>query len=69
MLSIIIWCKVDVKFCKAQLNKIIQSGRFLGSLGSLGSSKKCFSTIRNNSCCFSNRCRNSKKYMVLEQQL
>ena len=60
-----------------KLAKIIQSGGFLGSLlsrsineNSCSFSKKCFSTIRNNSSCFSNRCRNSKKkYMDLGQQL
>ena len=56
----------DLKLSKAQISKIIQSGGFLGSLlsklaGPLiinesgnSFSKKCFSTIRNYSCCFSN---------------
>ena len=60
-----------MKLSKAQISKIIQSGGFLGSLlsklaGPLDESsnsfgKKYFSSIRNNSSCFSNRCRNSKK--------
>ena len=45
----------DLKLSKAQIFKIIQSGGFLGSLLSSNSfSKKCFSTIRNYSYCFSN---------------
>ena len=61
----------DLKLSKAQISKIIQSGGFLGSLLSKLSgplmkmavplAKKCFSTIRNNSCCFGNWCWNSKK--------
>ena len=69
----------DIKLSKAQISEIIQSGGFLGSLlsklaGQLMKmafplAKKYFSSIRNNSCYFSNRCRNSKKSMVQEQQL
>ena len=54
----------DLKLCRAQISKIIQSGEFLGSLLSklagplmkiaIPLAKKCFSSIRNNSCCFSN---------------
>ena len=54
----------DLKLSKAQISKIIQSGGFLGSLLSklagplmkvaIPLTKKCFSTIRNYSCCFSN---------------
>ena len=54
----------DLKLSRAQISKIIQSGGFLGSLLSklagplmkivVRLAKKCFSTIRNNSCCFSN---------------
>ena len=61
----------DLKFSKAQINKIIQFGGFLGSLlsklaGSLMKvaiplAKKCISTIRNNSSSFSSRCSNSEK--------
>ena len=39
----------DLKLSKAQIHKIIQSGGFHNSFR-----KKCFSSIRNNSCCFSN---------------
>ena len=69
----------DLKLSKAQISRIIQSGGFPGSLLSKSAgplmkvaiplAKKCFSSITNNSYCFSNRCRNSKtKYIVLEQQ-
>ena len=61
----------DLKLSKAQIFKIIQSGGFLGSLLSklagplmkvaIPLAKKCFSSIRNNTCCFSNWCRNSKE--------
>ena len=61
----------DIKLSKAQIFKIIQSGGFSGSLLSKLSgplmkvavplAKKYFSSIRNNSSCFSNRSRNSKK--------
>ena len=61
----------DIKLSKAQISKIIQSGEFLGSLLSKLASplmkiavtlvKKYFSSIRNSSCCFSNRCKSSKK--------
>ena len=61
----------DIKLSKAQIFKIIQSGGFSGSLLSKLSgplmkvavplAKKYFSSIRNNSTCFSNWCRNSKK--------
>ena len=61
----------DFKLFKLQISKIIQSGGFLDSLlsklaGPLNESncsigKKYFSPIRNNSCCFSNWCRNSKE--------
>ena len=60
----------DIKLSKVQI-KIIQSGGFLGSLLSklagplmkvaIPLAKKCFSSIRNNSSCISNRCRNSEK--------
>ena len=53
----------DLKLFKAQISNVIQSGGFLGSLLSkladplmkiaVPLAKKCFSTIRNNSCCFS----------------
>ena len=53
----------DIKLSEAQIFKINQSGGFLGSLfsklaGSLMKvavllAKKYFSSIRNNSCCFS----------------
>ena len=52
----------DFKLSKAQISKIIQTGGFLGSLlsklaGPLNENsssfrKKCFSSIRNCSCCF-----------------
>ena len=55
----------DLKFSKAQISKIIQSGRFLGSLLSklagplmkvaIPLAKKYFSSIRNNRSCLSNR--------------
>ena len=55
---------IDLKLSKARVSKIIQSGGFLGSLlskladpfmkASNSFSKKCFSSIKNNSCCFSN---------------
>ena len=61
----------DLKLSKAQISKIIQSGGFLGSLLSKLASplmkvaiplaKKCFSSIRNSSSCFSDCCRNSKE--------
>ena len=61
----------DIKLSKAQINKISQSRGFLGSLLSklvgplmkvaVTLAKKCFSSIRNNSSCFSIRCRNTKK--------
>ena len=54
----------DLKLSKAQISKIIQSGRFLGSLLSklagplikvaISLAKNFFSTIWNYSCCFSN---------------
>ena len=54
----------DLKLSKTQISKIIQSGGFLGSLLSklagqlmkvaIPLAKKCFSIIRNYSCCFSN---------------
>ena len=54
----------DLKLSKAQISKIIQSRGFLGSVISklagplmkvaIPLAKKCFSTIRNNSSCFSN---------------
>ena len=66
----------DLKLSEAQIFKIIRSRGFLGSLLSklagplmkvaVPLAKKYFCSIRNNSCCFSNLCRNSKKkYMVL----
>ena len=52
----------DLKLSKAQISKIIQSGGFSGSLLSkiagplmkiaVPLAKKCFSFIRNYSCCF-----------------
>ena len=51
----------NLKLSKAQNFKIIQSGGFSGSLLSKLAGKKCFSSIRNNSCCFSNWCRNLKE--------
>ena len=61
----------DLKFSEAQISKIIQSGGFLGPLVSkiagplmkvaIPLAKKSFSSIRNNSSCFSDRCRNSKE--------
>ena len=54
----------DLKLSKAQISKIVQSGEFLGSLLSklvgplvkvvIPLAKRCFSTIRNYSCCFGN---------------
>ena len=53
----------DLKLSRAQISKIIQSGGFLGLLlivsrsineSSNSISKKCFTSIRNNCCCFSN---------------
>ena len=54
----------DIKLSKAKISKIIQSGRFLGSLLSklagplmkvaVPLAKKYFNSIRNNGCCFSN---------------
>ena len=54
----------DLRLSKDQISKIIQSGRVLGSLLSklagplmnvaIPLAKKCFSTIRNSSCCFRN---------------
>ena len=61
----------DIKFPKAQISKIIQSGGFLESLlskltGTLMKvavtlAKFFFYFIRNNSSCFRNRCRDSKE--------
>ena len=61
----------NIKLSKAQIFNIIQSEGFLGSLLSklagplmkvtVVLAKKHFSSIRNNSCCFSNWCRNSKE--------
>ena len=60
-----------IKLSKTQICKIIQYGGFLGSLLSkiagplmkvaVPLAKKYFRSIGNNSCCFSNWCRNSKK--------
>ena len=54
----------DLKLSKAQISKIIQPGGFLGLLLSklaaalmkvaIPLAKKCFSSIRNYNCCFSN---------------
>ena len=65
------YMSTDIKFSKAQMSKIIQSGGFLGSLLSniagplmkvaVPFEKKSFSFTRNNSCCFSNRSNNSKE--------
>ena len=59
----------DIKFCKAQINKIIQSGGFLGKLhGPLlktglslikNISSKCFNSFRINCSSISSRCRNT----------
>ena len=53
----------DLKLYKAQISKILQSGGFLGSFFSklagplmkvaISLAKKCFSSVRNNSSCFS----------------
>ena len=61
----------DLKLSKPQISKIIQSGGFLGSLLSklagtlmkvvIPLAKKCFSSIRNNSSCFIDWCKNSKE--------
>ena len=60
----------DINLSKAEVSKIIQSDGFLGSLLSkLGGPlmkvaiplEKSFTSIRNNSICFSIRCRNSEK--------
>ena len=58
----------DLKLSEVQISKIIQSGGFLGSLLSklagpsikiaIPLEKKCFSTIRNNSCWLDNWCGN-----------
>ena len=59
----------DIKLSKAQINKIIQSGGFLGSLLSklVGPLMKVAVPLAKNvlaplgsSCCFSIRCRNTK---------
>ena len=52
----------DIKLSKTQISKIIQSEGFLGSLLSklasplmkVAGQLKNFSSIKNNSCCFSN---------------
>ena len=54
----------DLKLSKAHISKIVQSRGFLGSLLSkldgllmkvaMPLAKRCFSTIRNYSCCFGN---------------
>ena len=53
----------DIKLSRAKISKIIQSGGFLGSLLSKLAGplmkvavtlEKKISSIRNNSCCFSN---------------
>ena len=54
----------DISLSKTEISKIIQSEGFLGSLsskiagllmkGAVSLTKKYFSSIRNNSCCFSN---------------
>ena len=61
----------DLMLSKAQISKIIQSGRFLGSLLSKSAdpltkvavplAKKYFSSIRNYSSCLINWCKNSKE--------
>ena len=50
---------IDLKLSRAQISKIIQCGGFLGSLLMIfrsinKRSKKCLSSIRNYSYCFSN---------------
>ena len=66
----------DIKLSKAQISKIIQSGGFLGKilgpllktgLTLLKSVIKPLGLLGLTAAC--NRCRSSKKYMVLEQQL
>ena len=53
----------DIKLSQAQISKIVRSGELLGSLLSISGplmkvavplAKKYFSSIRNNSSCFSN---------------
>ena len=63
----------DIKFSKAQITKMLQSGGFLRSLLSklAGPLLKVAVPLAKhilayNSSCFSNRCRNSKKYMDLK---
>ena len=61
----------DIKLSEAQIFKINQSGGFLGSLFSKLAgllmkvavllAKKYFSSIRNNSCCFSKWCKDSQE--------
>ena len=61
----------DSTLSQAQISNIIQSGGFLGSLLSkiagplmkvaVPLAKKCFSSIRNNSSCSNNWCKNSKE--------
>ena len=60
----------DIKLCKAQISKIIQSGLLGSLLSKLAGSwmkfavpltKKHFSSVRNYNCCLSNWCRNSKR--------
>ena len=60
-----------MKLPKAQISKIIQSEGFLGSIlcklagplmkAAVPLAKKYSSSIRNNSYCFSNGCRESKE--------
>ena len=71
--------KVDIKLSKAQISKIIQSGRFLGSslrklagplmkvASPLG--KKHFSSIRNYSSCFSKLMQEFKRKYTVQGQL
>ena len=51
----------DIKFSKAQISKIIQSGRFLGKILGPFISHKTTWIIGFKSCQHSNRCRSSKK--------
>ena len=60
----------DKKLSKIRISKIIHSRLLLNKIESplmkVEVPLKHFSSISNNSC-ISNKCRNSKKYMVLEQ--
>ena len=61
----------DIKLPRVQMSTIIQFGGFLGALLSkltfplmkvaVPLAKKYFNSVKNNSCCFRNWCRNSKE--------